>query len=347
MPEAIVRSNIESLEWTEIESQIRSLETDTVILIIDQVVWNLYSRMLKPLLKIDGKKVIFWKSPDGEKVKTFEQLESCLEFCLERKAHRNSQVVAIGGGAVSDFAGFVASSLLRGVKWNVVPTTLLSMTDASIGGKVAINSAYGKNLVGAFHLPMNVWIDKKFLETLPDNHLQSGKGELLKYCFLSKEVYDAVVENGFDEKLISLCAQYKEEITKEDFKESGLRKVLNLGHTLGHAVERIYGIEHGEAVFWGMALVFIIFDDEKYIEDLKSLSLKIGVDYKTPPWFQKTFPLAKILEYVANDKKVISSGNVEFILVDEIGKPTTSLLSLSELESKIKDKNDVIRFFRL
>ncbi|MDD4976669.1 MAG: 3-dehydroquinate synthase, partial [Bacteriovorax sp.] len=239
-----MKTNIKHIELESIVDEINNLDTDTILLVVDHLVWSHYSKELI-LDKIENKKVIFWKSADGEKVKNINDFQNAVEFFLEKGIHRNAHLVAIGGGAVSDFAGFIAATILRGISWSIVPTTLLAMVDASIGGKVAINSKSGKNLIGAYHMPTNVWICPKFINTLPETEKNSGMGEVLKYCFLDYTIYDLAIKKAPIEQIIDACAEFKQKLTTEDFKETGIRRILNLGHSFGHALEFIYNLPHG------------------------------------------------------------------------------------------------------
>jgi 3-dehydroquinate synthase len=327
-----------------IKKEIASLNTDQVLIVVDSRVWQLYSKELEKGLS-DTKNHILFKALEGENSKSFKEFENGLEYFLEKGVHRGAHLISIGGGTTSDFAGFLASSLLRGISWSAIPTTLLGMVDASIGGKTGINSKHGKNLVGAFHLPEHVWLDVNFLETLAETEMSSGKGEVIKYAFLSKPIAKAVKEAQELKDLIRLCAQEKQTIVEEDFKEKGSRIALNLGHTFGHALEKIYDLPHGVAVFWGMGLVFKFFGEDKYLEDLRTFEKGIGANFGAPPWLNKTFPVAKIMDFVSKDKKMRKDGMIEFVLVEEIGKFKTQLLSLSDCSEKLEGMKDELRSF--
>ena len=198
---------------------------------------------------------IFWvKTPEEEK--NLEMYGHALEFFLKQGISRNSTLYAFGGGATTDFAGFVASTILRGIKWVAVPTTLLAMVDGSIGGKVALNMPQGKNLVGAFHAPEKVLICGDFLTTLAEKEWMSGKGEVLKYGFLSAEINKMILDKVAIEEIAVACAKFKNEVVEKDFKEEGERIHLNLGHTLGHAFEFNLKIPHGQAVAMGLKYLF-------------------------------------------------------------------------------------------
>ena len=211
---------------------------------------------------------------DGEKEKNFGNYKKILERALKLKLTRKSTIVAIGGGVVGDLAGFVASTYMRGIDFIQVPTTLLACVDSSVGGKTAIDTSFGKNLVGTFYQPKKVFINPKFLKTLTDRDFKTGLGEVVKYCFIEKRcLCDEELnltnllstENilNRDEriisKLIEICIKLKKSVVEKDEKESDLRRILNFGHTYGHAVEKINNFKkytHGEAVVEGIRFAF-------------------------------------------------------------------------------------------
>ena len=244
--------------------EIDQIDTDLLLFVVDGKVWEKYGSHFDFKRDFPNKKVHLWKNPEGERTKLHSEYISCTDFFLEKGVHRHAHLIAVGGGATSDFAGFVAATLLRGISWSIIPTTILAMVDASLGGKVSINTKAGKNLLGAFHLPEKVWADLNFLKTLSPNEVRSGKGEILKYAYLDKGIYDAVMSsNGDLREIIPQCAEYKLKVTVSDFRERGQRKLLNLGHTFGHGLERIYNLPHGEAVMWGVVLICYLFHKEQ------------------------------------------------------------------------------------
>lgn len=200
--------------------------------------------------------------PDGERGKTLAQLERAAVKLLEAGCTRRSLVVAVGGGAVSDAAGFLAATFMRGIPWAAVPTTLLSMVDAAIGGKTAVNLPAAKNAVGAFHPPAAVLADPAALATLPPRELRSGLGEVLKYAALRPALLGrfAAARGALpDAALVAECARIKVDVVRADPTERGERKLLNLGHTFGHGVEAAGRFErwtHGESVAVGLAFAF-------------------------------------------------------------------------------------------
>jgi len=341
-----MKTKVKNVELSAIVEEISKIDTDTILLIVDHQVWSQYSKDLI-IEKIENKKVIFWKAPDGEKVKNINDFQNAVEFFLDKGIHRNAHLVAIGGGAVTDFSGFIASTILRGISWSVVPTTLLGMVDAAIGGKVAINSRSGKNLIGAFHMPTQVYICPKFLDTLPAAEKESGLGEVLKYCFLDYNIYDMAIKRAPLEDIINACANYKEKLTEEDFKETGVRRTLNLGHSFGHAVEFIYNIPHGQAVVWGMALVFKLFGTEKNLNDIVTLKKTLNFPEHSSPWLNKEFPIDKIMMYLSKDKKISALSSIDLVIVKDIGNAVIETKTFDEIQAALDANKDELKKFTL
>jgi 3-dehydroquinate synthase len=201
--------------------------------------------------------------PDAEKGKTLSQVERAAEKLLAAGLTRKSLLVALGGGAVTDAAGFLAAVFMRGIDWVAVPTTLLAMVDAALGGKTAVNLPAAKNALGAFHPPSAVLADPAALATLPRRQLRNGFGEALKYGVLEPALLDRMArlarEGRADAALVADCARVKLAVVERDPRERGERRLLNLGHTFGHGVEAAGGFAryaHGEAVAVGMAFAF-------------------------------------------------------------------------------------------
>lgn len=231
--------------------------------------------------KLYGKTLGFAKEnvyvlKDGEKEKNFNNYKKITERALKMKLTRKDAIIAIGGGVVGDLAGFVSSTYMRGIDFIQVPTTLLACVDSSVGGKVAIDTDYGKNLVGAFYQPKVVFINPNFLKTLDDRQFKTGLGEVVKYSFIEKSCKcdeDLNLTNFLSEnvekiinrderilsKLIEICVKLKISVVEKDEKENGLRRILNFGHTYGHAIEKITKYKkytHGEAIVAGMKYAF-------------------------------------------------------------------------------------------
>ena len=248
------------------ESILNQIEHKNYIVVINQTVHKLYSKVL------DFPKDKIFVLKDGEREKNYKNYIKILNFALQKKLKREDAIIAIGGGVVGDIAGFAAATFMRGINFIQVPTTLLSAVDSSVGGKVAINSDYGKNLIGAFYQPKTVFINVNFLKTLDEKQFKSGLGEVLKYGFIEKScipdvephLINFLIENKDKilakelltlKELIKLCLQLKIEVVQKDEKEGGLRKILNYGHTYGHVVENLTGYKkytHGECVIEGI-----------------------------------------------------------------------------------------------
>ncbi|WP_194847839.1 3-dehydroquinate synthase [Candidatus Neptunochlamydia vexilliferae] len=223
---------------------LKATEGKSLVLVTDETVASLY-----PLfLKYDS--ITF---PAGEKHKTRKTKETIENALLKKGAGRETVLIAFGGGVVTDLVGFVAATYMRGIPYLSVPTTLLGMVDASIGGKTGVNVKEGKNLIGATHLPQALFIDFSFLKTLPEKELLSGTAEVIKHGLIAKK---SLLRETSLEKMVRESYTIKSDIVEKDLKESGERRILNFGHTIGHALEGIeeYAITHGEAVAIGMVV---------------------------------------------------------------------------------------------
>ena len=303
-------------------------------IIVDENIYNIY--------KDHFKKESVYITPAGEACKNFKEVEKCLNFFLEKGVNRKSHLIVIGGGATSDFGGFVASILLRGISFSIIPTSLLSMIDSSIGGKTGVNSLRGKNLIGSFHLPENVWIDKEFLKTLPTPEIESGMGEILKYAFLDEEIYQIIKDKSPIEKTIRACVEYKNQVVKNDFLEAGNRKILNLGHSIGHALEVHYSISHGEAVRWGIFLVLNVFNHNDLKKEFIELNHNLFGDFNKPSWMGKSLDVASIMDLVKKDKKKIGDDKIELVTLEKIGKPILVPMTFGDLQNRLEEiKHDL------
>ena len=229
-----------------------------VAVITDDVVNDLYASALEKSLKENGFDVCKFVFKNGEKSKSFETYGEILNFLAQNELSRTDMVVALGGGVVGDISGFSASTYLRGVKYVQIPTTLLSQIDSSVGGKTAIDLKAGKNLVGAFCQPELVICDTDCLSSLSEKVLEDGFGEGAKYALLDKKVFELVKNKDFSmQDFIYLCVDYKRCIVEHDEFEKGNRKLLNLGHTVAHSIEKLssFTISHGNAVAMGLDFV--------------------------------------------------------------------------------------------
>jgi 3-dehydroquinate synthase len=259
--------------------------------------------------------------PDGESSKSRAWLARLHDAFLDRGLDRKGLVVALGGGVVGDLAGFAAATYMRGVDWVGVPTTLLSMVDSSIGGKVGINHPRGKNLIGAFHQPRGVFADTSLLATLPPRQLQSGAYEVLK-CGLRGDagLFHALPRDGLDvAEAVAAACRIKAEVVSADEREGGLRRVLNLGHTLGHALEAVTAYRrftHGEAVGWGLIAAGALSRARGLLTAAEFVEVADAVDRLGPRPPMADLAPGDLLEAAGRDKK----GRGTFVLLSGIGR---------------------------
>jgi len=270
--------------------------------------------------------------PDGERFKDRTTLARVHDAFLEARLGRDGLVLALGGGVVGDVAGFAAATWMRGVDWVGVPTTLLSMVDSSIGGKVGINHAKAKNMIGAFHQPRAVVIDPSLLATLPPRELRSGAYEVLKCAILGDRALFAAIREappgirGWDrvgvENAIATACRIKAEVVEKDEREGGLRRVLNLGHTIGHALEaetRYRRFTHGEAVGWGLVGAAFIARRRSLLPEAAYDAIASAVDHVGQRPRVSDLPVPRVIEALSRDKKA-RKGRVPFVLPTAIGR---------------------------
>jgi len=300
-----------------------------------------YSPDLSALRDSDSELQVF-TVPDGEDGKTIATVTKLWNWLGAAGFTRSDLVVGIGGGAITDLAGFAAASWLRGVDWVAVPTSLAGMVDASVGGKTGINSDYGKNLIGAFHSPAQVIIDTSFLQTLSDRDFAAGMAEVIKCGFISDpKILDVAASHSVDSlrnnpdvvsELIERAVSVKAEIVSSDFKEGFAREVLNYGHTLGHAIEihAKYQLRHGEAVAIGLVYAAELAAARDLITSTELVLHKsILSAYGLPITFDRQ-AWQYLLPLLALDKK--ARGNmVRFVALNGIGQ-TVRLEDLTSAE---------------
>lgn len=277
---------------------------------------------------IFGEHNVFLIKP-GDTSKSFENYKDLSLKLLEKNIDRNSLIIGFGGGVVGDLAGFVASTILRGVDFVQIPTSLLAMVDSSVGGKVAINTEYGKNLIGAFYQPKAVYINTEFLQTLPERYFTDGMGEVIKYAF----IYDKNMINYLDDvkKIIYRSCEIKAKIVSLDEKDNGIRKILNFGHTIGHGVEKYYDFNkysHGEAVAVGMYYMALLSEKLGVANNISDYIKDILIKYNLP--YKLDLTKENLIEYIKKDKK-INGDKIDCILLEEIGKAVIKKLDISEV----------------
>jgi 3-dehydroquinate synthase len=323
--------------------------TKKIAIISNGKIFRLYGEKVQSSLEASGYEVCVWLMKDGEKYKNLRSLENALKFFSENNLSRTDAVVALGGGVVGDLAGFAAAVFQRGIAFLQVPTTFLAMIDSSVGGKTAVNSEFGKNLIGAFHQPNGVLIDVSTLKTLPKRELIAGFCEAVKQGAIADEkLFNKTAEFLRDfslsefkslygnekfvsslQKLIAAQVSFKAEIVQQDEQESSerddgkSRKILNFGHTLGHALEKVTNykyFKHGEAVGYGilfaseLSKTLDIFDENE-LNLLNDVMHRVGELPKTD-----NIDLDEVIKAFKYDKKTIGK-SLQWILLEGIGKP--------------------------
>lgn len=302
------------------------------LIITDDGVPSIYVKNVKKQLKKSEVLII----PHGEKSKSLEMYQRVIDHLLHLDFSRNDYIIALGGGVVLDLCGFVASTFKRGLHLINIPTTTLSMVDSSIGGKVAINHSKLKNVIGSFYHPDVVLIDPETLLTLPKRHFINGTIEALKTGLIGDEqLYRIFFEDDYKEKydeIIYRSLLFKAKIVMEDEKEQSIRKILNFGHTFGHAYESYFAMKyylHGEAVALG---ILTISKDKPYYEELRNLLKK---------WKLKTdvnVDQEKIINLIRNDKKT-DNDHIDLIVVNKIGEAEIVSTPIKKL-SKYLENNE-------
>lgn len=307
---------------------------ENIAVITDGNVYGIYGRYFDGLLA--GKRIIYIVIKSGEKSKNAKNFLKIINALAKAGFTREDGVIAFGGGVIGDLAGFAASAYMRGVTLISVPTTLLAMIDSSVGGKTGIDLTAGKNLCGTFYQPSAVYINLGFLDTLPEKERLNGLGEAVKYAFLSDTVTESVIKEG-GEKLVYECLKIKRDVVCADEKESGLRAILNFGHTVGHAIEKLsgYKIPHGLCVAKGMLCAVEVSErfyalPREIADKMKSFLYSFGFN------LDKIYSAEKITEAVYADKKR-KGESVNFIAVRDFGKPFIEKISLEKLGEILKE----------
>ena len=316
------------------------------LVVMSKKVYKLYSGDLN---FSDDEIFIF---PDGEKEKNYKNYLKILNRAFEKGLTRNDVIIAVGGGVVGDIAGFAASTYMRGIDFIQIPTTLLSAVDSSVGGKTAIDIAGAKNIIGTFYQPKKVFININFFQTLDKRQFMSGLGEVLKYAFIEESCgYDVPLflfefltlscEKILQRepltliRLIEYCLNLKIAVVNKDEKEGGLRKILNFGHTLGHALETITKFKkytHGEAVVYGMFFIIEWAYKKEYINySYYRLSLDLLDKYGFKP-LNTNYPADKLIEIMRKDKKALSD-RITFIV--PCGKKQVKEIKMTPFDTEI------------
>jgi len=305
-------------------------------ILTDATVGPRYAAAVRDALNAAGWSASVHTVPVGESSKSLAIAGKLFEELAEARLNRRSFVLALGGGVVGDLAGFIAATFLRGVDFVQVPTTLLAMVDSSVGGKVAINLPQGKNLVGAFYQPRIVVADTATLASLPEREFRAGVAEVIKYGVIHDAALFADLERELPAlmakdaavlaRVIARCCEIKADVVSKDERESGLREILNFGHTVGHAIEAVteYGrYLHGEAIAIGMLAAAQL--SQKHgdlgaadVARIESLLRRAGFDLNPP-----AVPFDQLLDAMRSDKKA-RDGGLRFVLARRIGEVFSS-----------------------
>jgi 3-dehydroquinate synthase len=290
-------------------------------------------RLVEAALGTSGFHTGFATVPAGEESKSPTELHRLYDALYDLAADRNTAVVAVGGGVVGDLAGFAAATYNRGLPLLMVPTSLLAMVDSSVGGKTGINHPKGKNLIGAFHQPAGVWIDTAYLDTLPEREYLSGLAEIVKYgvildagFFVFLEANSADIRARKPETLVHVvakCCRLKADVVEKDEREeTGLRAVLNYGHTFAHAFETVGGYGawlHGEAVAAGMVYAARLAEKLGLPGDLPLRQRSLLEAFSLPTAMRTSWPTDDLIAVMKRDKKAVA-GRMRFILPTRIGE---------------------------
>jgi 3-dehydroquinate synthase len=303
-----------------------------VMVVTNTTVAPLYLSRLTATLENAGVKVANVVLPDGEEYKNWETLNLIFDALLTERAERKTTLVALGGGVIGDMTGFAAACYQRGVPFVQIPTTLLSQVDSSVGGKTGINHPLGKNMIGAFYQPKAVLADTGTLKTLPARELSAGLAEVIKYGLIWDADFLAWLEanmarlRALDPAAISHAiyrsCEIKAQVVAQDEREGGLRAILNLGHTFGHAIETGmgYGVWlHGEAVAAGMVMAAQTSARLGWISDADVERTRAVIRAAGLPDVAPDLGVAKYLEYMGHDKKV-EGGKMRFVLLKKLGE---------------------------
>lgn len=304
-------------------------ENKKIAIITDTNVEEIYGETLKENLEKSEFDVHFIVVKAGEKSKSISVLEDVYDKLLSLNITRGDMIITFGGGVVGDLGGFAASTLLRGIKFIQIPTSLLAQIDSSVGGKVAVNLPKGKNLVGSFYHPEAVFIDPDLLKTLDERFIADGMAEVIKYgCIRDRELFDRLNNYGsFDElfknieEIIHDCCDIKRRVVEDDELDLGVRMILNFGHTLGHVIENYgnyEGYSHGEAVAIGMHHItkkseMLGLTESGSTDLIKEILKKYNLPYEMPE-----IPKEDILKTITLDKKS-NVDNITLVLIEKIG----------------------------
>jgi 3-dehydroquinate synthase len=304
-----------------------------VAIVSNPTVFSLYGERVSGSIRKEGFDPVAVIIPDGEEYKDLVRLNQIYDELLAHGLDRSSALIALGGGVIGDMTGFAASTYMRGVSCIQVPTTLLAQVDSSVGGKTGVNHKLGKNMIGTFWQPKLVWIDVETLKTLPGREIRAGLAEVIKYGVIyDAELFD-FLEAGRDKVLglddaaltyiIKRSCEIKADVVSKDERESGMRVILNYGHTIGHAIETVTGYTrflHGEAVAIGMCLEARLSQMLNHLDEDQVFRIKALTDsYGLPSEIPEDVDLSGIFSSMRLDKKAVA-GELKFVLPEKVGR---------------------------
>jgi 3-dehydroquinate synthase len=320
------------------EEYLQTCDKKLTVLITDEYIAKLYPRLF------NGYKTLVL-SP-GENSKSLDTIGTLTKGLLQMEATRNTLLIGVGGGVVTDITGLLASVYMRGIRFGFVPTTLLGMVDAAMGGKNGVNTGINKNIIGTITQPGFILFDPRFLDTLSDDEWSNGFAEIIKYaCIFDSPMFDELSKHTLsyykdqgDEaitELVKKCVAWKNKTVVEDEQEKGIRKLLNFGHTAAHAIENLYEIPHGKAVGIGMIIACMISAqmthfDKSGLENLKKLLTQYHL-----PVRQEINP-QKAMEILKMDKKR-TGDTIDYILLEKIGKAVIHSFPFSVIENALME----------
>lgn len=332
----------------------QEISEQKTLVITDQNVEPLYADQITQALREIGADWKLHSIKPGEASKTLETAQEIYTALIENNFDRSSFIIALGGGVVGDLAGFVAATFMRGIGLIQIPTTLLAQVDASVGGKTAVNHQLGKNLVGAFHQPVQVLIDPGTLKTLPKRELLSGLAEVVKTSLIADAELFQLLETQLDQimegnllalsEIIPRCYEIKSAIVSQDERDSGIRAILNFGHTFGHALEAATDyrtFSHGEAVIWGMRVALEL-SLARGLLAAESAGRVLALLSKLPTPPLPEFDEDEIAQLLLRDKKA-DRGKLKFILLEDIGSPVIAdQIKIAEILQALEQARGVL-----
>ncbi len=321
-----------ALQW--LPQYLPSLASRFAIITDDRIA-SLHGESLKQTLSTAGLRVDLFAFPNGENNKTRETKEKLENQLFEKGFGRDTCVIALGGGVVTDLVGFLAATYCRGVPLVIVPTSLMGMVDASIGGKTGVNVPFGKNMIGCLYQPNKTVIDPSLLKTLSKREFSSGTVEMIKHGLIADRDYFEFLEKSVKsllalqpetvEKAISESIRIKKEIVEEDINDQGKRHLLNFGHTVGHALEKVshFAFSHGEAVAIGILAESHLAMQMGLLKTMDFDRIqKILTKYELPLKMPKGFSIQTVFDALSADKKALK-GKARFVLINGLGSPCT------------------------